>query len=114
MRVMKTDAYRDWIDNLKDQAGRARILMRVDRLVHGNPGDQRNLTKGGSELRIDAGPGYRVYSSKRGSRILLPVADALRAAGEMCSPRSAEAGSCCCSQAEDVAEAIRLAIKYAE
>lgn len=38
MRVEKTDAYRDWIDNLKDVVGRARILMRVDRLVHGNPG----------------------------------------------------------------------------
>jgi putative component of toxin-antitoxin plasmid stabilization module len=37
MRVEKTDEYRDWIDSLKDLAGRARILMRVDRLIHGNP-----------------------------------------------------------------------------
>jgi putative addiction module killer protein len=71
MRVLKTDEYRDWIDGLADPAGRARILMRVDRLIHGNPGDHRNLTNGVSELRIDVGPGYRVYYSKRGSRLLL-------------------------------------------
>ena len=46
MRVEKTDEYRDWIDSLKDMAGRARILMRVDRLIHGNPGAHRNLTDG--------------------------------------------------------------------
>jgi putative addiction module killer protein len=61
MRVEKTHEYRDWIDNLKDPAGRARILMRVDRLIHGNPGSHRNLTHGVSELKVDAGPGYRVY-----------------------------------------------------
>ncbi|WP_310738709.1 hypothetical protein [Ideonella alba] len=41
MRVEKTNEYREWIDSLKDTAGRARILMRVDRLVHGNPGAHR-------------------------------------------------------------------------
>jgi hypothetical protein len=45
-RVEQTDKYRDWIDSLKDQVGRARILMRVDRLIHGNPGLHRNLTGG--------------------------------------------------------------------
>jgi len=45
-RVEKTDEYRDWIDGLKDRAGRARVLMRVDRLIHGNSGAHRNLTKG--------------------------------------------------------------------
>lgn len=49
MRVKKTDEYREWIDGLKDQAGRARVLMRV----------HRNLTEGGSELKVDVGPGYR-------------------------------------------------------
>ena len=53
MRVEKTDDYRDWIDRLKDQAGRARVLMRVDRLIHGNPGSHRNLTEGVSELKVD-------------------------------------------------------------
>ena len=74
MRVEKTDEYRAWIDGLKDQAGRARILMRVDRLVHGNPGVHRNLSEGVSELKIDVGPGYRVYYSQRGSRLLLLIA----------------------------------------
>lgn len=60
MRVEKTDEYRDWIDNLTDVVGRARILMRVDRLVHGNPGIHRNLTDGVSELKVDVGPGYHV------------------------------------------------------
>ena len=74
MRVEKTDEYRAWIDGLKDQAGRARILMRVDRLVHGNPGVHRNLSEGVSELKIDVGPGYRVYYSQRGNRLLLLIA----------------------------------------
>jgi putative addiction module killer protein len=64
MRVEKTDEYRSWIDGLKDLAGRARVLMRVDRLIHGNPGTYRNLTEGVSELKVDVGPGYRVYYSK--------------------------------------------------
>ncbi len=57
MRVEKTDDYRDWIDHLEDRVGRAPILMRVDRLIHGNPGNSRNLTHGVSELKIDVGPG---------------------------------------------------------
>lgn len=57
MRVENTDEYRDWIDNLKDVVGRARILMRVDRLIHGNPGIHRNLTGEVSELKVDVGPG---------------------------------------------------------
>jgi putative addiction module killer protein len=71
MRVEKTEAYGRWIDNLKDKAGRARILMRVDRLIHGNPGTHRKLTEGVCELKIDFGPGYRVYYSIRGDRLLL-------------------------------------------
>ena len=71
MRVEQTDIYREWIDALKDRAGRARILVRVDRLVHGNPGRYRDLTDGVSELKIDVGPGYRVYYSQRGARLLL-------------------------------------------
>ena len=74
MRVEKTDEYRDWIDGLKDHAGRARVPMRVDRLIHGNPGVHRDLTEGVSELKVDAGPGYRVYYSQRGDRLLLLIA----------------------------------------
>ena len=74
MRVEKTDEYRAWIDGLKDRVGRARVLMRVDRLIHGNPGAHRNLTEGVSELKVDVGPGYRVYYSQRGNRLLLLIA----------------------------------------
>ena len=73
MRVEKTEEYREWTDGLKDQAGRARVLMRVDRLIHGNPGVHRNLKEGVSELKIDVGPGYRVYYSQRGRRLLLLI-----------------------------------------
>jgi putative addiction module killer protein len=48
--------------------------MRVDRLIHGNPGLHRNLNEGVSELKIDAGPGYRVYYSLRGDQLLLLLA----------------------------------------
>jgi putative addiction module killer protein len=71
---LRTDEYRAWIDGLKDLAGRARILMRVDRLIHGNPGVHRNLTEGISELKVDVGPGYRVYYALRGTRLLLLIA----------------------------------------
>ena len=71
MRVKKTDEYSDWIDDLKDRMARARILVRVDRLIDGNPGLYRDLTHGVSELKLDFGPGYRVYYAQRGDRLLL-------------------------------------------
>ena len=74
MRVEKTDEYREWVDELRDRAGRARILVRVDRLIDGNPGQHRDLTDGVSELKIDVGPGYRVYYTQRGGRLLLLLA----------------------------------------
>jgi len=74
MRVEETEVYREWINGLKDRAGRARIQVRVDRLVHGNPGSHRNLTNGVAELKIDFGPGYRVYYTQRGTRLILLLA----------------------------------------
>ncbi|MFO1265733.1 MAG: type II toxin-antitoxin system RelE/ParE family toxin [Rubrivivax sp.] len=50
------------------------MLMRVDRLIHGNAGSRRDLTEGVSELKIDVGPGYRVYYASRGDRLLLLLA----------------------------------------
>ena len=97
MRVEKTDEYRNWIDKLKDPTGRARILMRVDRLIHGNPGAHRNLTHGVSELKVDVGPGYRVYYLQRGDRLIL-----LLIGGDKST------------QAKDIARAIRLAQTYGE
>ena len=60
-----------WINELKDRAARARIQVRVDRLAHGNPGQHRNLTNGLSELKIDVGPGYRVYYTQRGEELII-------------------------------------------
>jgi putative addiction module killer protein len=74
MRVVKTDEFRDWIDSLKDRKGRARILTRIDRLIHGNPGQHRDLTDGIADLKVDCGPGYRIYYAQRGTRLLLLLA----------------------------------------
>ncbi|WP_249931332.1 type II toxin-antitoxin system RelE/ParE family toxin [Ramlibacter sp. 2FC] len=74
MRVQMTEVYRDWINALKDRAARARIQVRVDRLVHGNPGQHRQLTDGVSELKIDFGPGYRVYCAERAGEIVVLLA----------------------------------------
>ena len=97
MRVEKTAVYQEWIDALKDRAGRARILVRVDRLIEGNPGRHRDLTDGVSELKVDFGPGYRIYFSQRGARLLL-----LLAGGDKST------------QQNDIAKAIHLAKNFQE
>lgn len=71
MLVRMTEIYRDWIESLKDRVGRARIQIRIDRLAHGNPGTHRNLTDGVSELKIDFGPGYRVYYTERDGEFII-------------------------------------------
>jgi len=74
MRVEMTEVYRDWIDGLRDVAGRSRIQIRVDRPVHGNPGQHRMLSAGVSEVKIDIGPGYRVdYTEREGILVILPA-----------------------------------------
>lgn len=74
MRVLQTETYRQWLEYLKDRASKARILVRVERLIHGNPGQHRHLGNGISELKIDVGPGYRVYYTIRGGALLLLIA----------------------------------------
>jgi putative addiction module killer protein len=74
MRVQMTEVYRDWINSLKDRAGRARVQVRVDRLVHGNPGQHRVLTDGVCELKVDFGPGYRVYYTEREGVVIVLLA----------------------------------------
>ena len=59
--VVRTDEFHEWIANLKDKAGRLRILNRIERLADGNPGDVQAAGHGVSELRLTYGPGYRVY-----------------------------------------------------
>lgn len=74
MRVLMTEVYRDWIDGLKDRLVRARIQVRVDRLAHGNAGQHRYLSDGVSELKIDVGPGYRVYYTERNGELIVLLA----------------------------------------
>lgn len=66
MKIQRTRQFATWIDAFKDVTARARILARIGRLAEGHPGDHRYLGDGISELRIDAGPGYRLYYSQRG------------------------------------------------
>jgi putative addiction module killer protein len=74
MRVERTEEFAAWIDALRDVAGRARILVRVERLIEGNAGDHRHLGGGVCELKIDCGPGYRVYYRPFGNTLLLLLA----------------------------------------
>lgn len=67
MRIEATDSFSRWINGLRDIAGRARIQARIERLADGNPGQHRMLTGGVAELKIDVGPGYRVYYVQRGT-----------------------------------------------
>ena len=74
MRVEVTEVYLNWINSLRDRAGRARIQVRVDRLIHGNPGHHRALSDGVRELKIDFGPGYRVYFMEQSGVVIVLLA----------------------------------------
>ena len=65
------DVVGDWLERMKDRRARARILVRLDRLAAGNFGDCKLLREGVSELRIDYGPGYRLYFANIGSTCVL-------------------------------------------
>ena len=69
-----TEIYRTWINALKDRQGRARIQVRIERLAHGNPGRHRRLAAGICELKIDVGPGYRIYYTERGTELIILLA----------------------------------------
>jgi putative addiction module killer protein len=71
LELRKTDVFARWLDELRDIKARARILVRLDRLAEGNPGDVKHVGEGVSELRIDYGPGYRVYYKKQGRTIII-------------------------------------------
>lgn len=97
MQVRKTEIFARWLDGLRDIRARARVMARIERLVMGNPGDVRPVGDGVSELRIDYGPGYRVYFKKRGEDVLI-----LLAGGDKSQ------------QARDIAQALRLARNLTE
>jgi putative addiction module killer protein len=69
--VVQTDEFETWLKKLSDVRGKARIIRRLDRLAQGNPGDVRPIGRGLSELRLDVGPGYRVYFLQDGDTLIL-------------------------------------------
>ncbi len=74
IEIRKTYTFAKWIDGLKDIRARSRILVRIERLATGNPGDVKPVGEGVSEMRIDYGPGYRVYFKKIGQKIIILLA----------------------------------------
>jgi putative addiction module killer protein len=74
IEIRKTDNFSQWIDGLQDIRARARILVRIERLKAGNPGDVKPIGEGISELRIDYGPGYRVYFKRIGQKVIILLA----------------------------------------
>src|SRR4051812_31459660 len=71
IEVRQTDVFADWFADLRDRQARARITVRIRRLSLGNPGDVKAIGSGVSEMRIDHGPGYRVYFVRRGGTVIL-------------------------------------------
>lgn len=69
--VKRTEAFDRWLKGLKDSKGRTKIQARIDRLANGNPGDAGPIGEGLSELRIDFGPGYRVYYARAGKTLYM-------------------------------------------
>jgi len=74
IEIRKTEIFANWLDGLNDIHARARILVRIERLAAGNPGDVKPVGEGVSELRIDYGPGYRVYYKKQGQKVVILLA----------------------------------------
>ncbi len=71
VEVRQTEVYARWFRRLRDREARARIDSRIRRLSLGNPGDVRPVGEGVSEIRIDHGPGYRVYYARRGEALVV-------------------------------------------
>ncbi len=71
VEVRKTATFDKWLSKMNDLKTVARILVRIDRLARGNAGDARSIGSGLSELRIDYGPGYRVYYLRHGKALVL-------------------------------------------
>lgn len=69
--VIKSAAFDAWLAQLRDAQAKARIMVRITRLSLGNPGDVKPVGQGVSEMRIDYGPGYRVYFKQRGKELVL-------------------------------------------
>jgi putative addiction module killer protein len=97
IEIRKTDVFAKWLDGLNDILARARIQARIERLAAGNPGDVEPVGEGVSELRINHGPGYRVYFKQRGRELIILLAGGDKG-----------------TQARDIKAALRLARKLSE
>ncbi|HKU28245.1 MAG TPA: type II toxin-antitoxin system RelE/ParE family toxin [Candidatus Sulfotelmatobacter sp.] len=71
LEIFRSETFDGWLRELRDIRARARIEARILRLSQGNPGDVKFLGSGVSEMRIDYGPGYRVYFTRRGPLVVL-------------------------------------------
>jgi putative addiction module killer protein len=74
IEIRKTDLFVHWLDELGDIQARARIQVRIERLAAANPGDVEPVGEGVSELRINYGPGYRVYFKQNGRELIILLA----------------------------------------
>lgn len=74
VEIRETTVYSKWFDGLRDIKARAKILVRIERLAGGNPGDVKPVGEGVSELRIQYGPGYRVYFKQTGIHLIILLA----------------------------------------
>ena len=97
VEVRQTERFAQWLQDLRDLRARAKVQVRIERLIGGNPGDVRPIGSGVSELRINYGPGYRVYYQQKGSRLII-----LLAGGDKSS------------QARDIEEALMLSRQIKE
>jgi putative addiction module killer protein len=71
VQIHRTNEFAAWLSGLRDRRGRAKILARIDRLEEGNPGKTRSVGAGVVEMKIDFGPGYRVYFVQRGEVVIV-------------------------------------------
>lgn len=92
IEIRKTEHFANWLDSLRDIQAKARVMVRIERLASGNAGDVKPVGEGVSEMRINYGPGYRVYFIQRGSELII-----LLAGGDKSS------------QSRDIKAAVRLA-----
>lgn len=97
IEIRKTAVFAQWLDELRDIKARARVQVRIERLAAGNPGDVEPVGEGVSELRINYGPGYRVYFKQQGQELII-----LLAGGDKST------------QAKDIKAALRLAQHLSE
>ena len=96
VEIRRTERFARWLDDLRDDRARARILVRIRRLSLGNPGDVRRIGGGLCEVRVNYGPGYRVYFTQPGKVVFLLVGGDKR------------------TQSRDIAEARAMAVSLSQ